>query len=372
MNGKVMVFIAAAVLFSCFISFVPRDAAGYGISYDYYVYATGSDGIPIMDDQTINGLAEIHEIHTKTGDPGAGNYGQVNFYANLHTGSVGARSFANGGVTDYWPYGFVATGRTYNIGFFIYLYFTVPAGYYADGVEVSVSGVARGVLSSTEAAGAKATYYIHFGFTTLSPGLMEIGVDEDNEIGFTHPFTLTQQIVGEGATLGTTTEYSLQLQAYISSNWAWSVRHGTSPNYTIGSSLIDFYNGIQFSSVNVPEGVTWDSESGIFMDQVPTDVCDPGMQPRPTLLNQNHPNPFNPVTTISYYLAEPAFVKLGIYDVTGKLVKVLQDRRMIQEGNQKMIWNGRNESGKDVASGVYFYRLDTGSFSKTKKMVKLR
>jgi hypothetical protein len=90
-----------------------------------------------------------------------------------------------------------------------------------------------------------------------------------------------------------------------------------------------------------------------------------------TRLEQNSPNPFNPQTTISFTLAQRALVQLSIYDVNGAHVRTLvnEDRAA---GTYQMRWNGRDESGRAVASGVYFYRLDAGKFSQTKKMVMLK
>jgi hypothetical protein len=92
----------------------------------------------------------------------------------------------------------------------------------------------------------------------------------------------------------------------------------------------------------------------------------------PLTLFQNHPNPFNPATTISYYLPEAAQVTLGIYDPAGRLVNRLIDREMKPKGMHQIEWQGRDNSGRAVASGVYFYRLQTGRETISKKMVLLR
>jgi hypothetical protein len=88
-------------------------------------------------------------------------------------------------------------------------------------------------------------------------------------------------------------------------------------------------------------------------------------------LHQNHPNPFNPSTTISFTLPERERLSLSIYDVKGRLVKTLVDE-MVGEGNQERIWDGKDASGSQVGSGVYFYRLTAGDKTLTKKMVMLR
>jgi len=88
-------------------------------------------------------------------------------------------------------------------------------------------------------------------------------------------------------------------------------------------------------------------------------------------LSQNHPNPFNPSTTIAFGLDEPADVSLVIYDAAGRLVRTLVDRRY-EAGRFEEVWDGRDVSGTAVASGVYFYRLEAGPFSRTRKMVLLK
>jgi hypothetical protein len=88
-------------------------------------------------------------------------------------------------------------------------------------------------------------------------------------------------------------------------------------------------------------------------------------------LGQNYPNPFNPNTTISFQIPAAGHVSLNIYDASGKLVRTLTDGHW-GEGLHAVNWNGMDNNGTAVASGIYFYKLDAGSFVKTKKMVLLR
>ena len=95
-----------------------------------------------------------------------------------------------------------------------------------------------------------------------------------------------------------------------------------------------------------------------------------------TELLANYPNPFNPETWIPYRLAEDAFVTLTIYDAVGQVVRTLDVGHQIAsayENRSKAIyWDGRNESGESVASGVYFYHLSAGDYSATRRMVILK
>jgi flagellar hook capping protein FlgD len=88
-------------------------------------------------------------------------------------------------------------------------------------------------------------------------------------------------------------------------------------------------------------------------------------------LSQNHPNPFNPTTTIGYSIAKDNEVSLMIYDVAGRKVRTLVNEHQ-KADVYKVTWDGMNDTGSRVASGVYFYKLVAGSFVKTKKMVLLK
>ncbi len=89
------------------------------------------------------------------------------------------------------------------------------------------------------------------------------------------------------------------------------------------------------------------------------------------LLHQNYPNPFNPTTNINYSLKENSKVSLNIYNIKGQKVKQLVSDQL-STGQHSVIWNGKDDSGKPVSSGIYFYKLKTGTYEKTKKMILLR
>src|SRR5262249_9804888 len=88
-------------------------------------------------------------------------------------------------------------------------------------------------------------------------------------------------------------------------------------------------------------------------------------------LAQNYPNPFNPQTTIAFSIATRAATHLAIYDVNGALVRTLANE-MRAAGPYRITWDGRDDGGRVVASGVYFYKLSAGGFTQTKKMVLLK
>jgi len=90
-----------------------------------------------------------------------------------------------------------------------------------------------------------------------------------------------------------------------------------------------------------------------------------------TALAQNSPNPFNPATTIAFDLAVTQRVRITIYDGSGRPVRTLVDG-VRDAGSNKVEWNGRDNAGNAVASGVYFYRLFAGTTQLTRKMVLLK
>jgi hypothetical protein len=89
------------------------------------------------------------------------------------------------------------------------------------------------------------------------------------------------------------------------------------------------------------------------------------------VLHQNHPNPFNPVTTIGFVLPRRCRVRLGVFDVSGAHVRTLVDRTL-DAGAHTAVWDGRDDERREVASGVYFYRMTAGKEIFVKKCVLLR
>jgi len=88
-------------------------------------------------------------------------------------------------------------------------------------------------------------------------------------------------------------------------------------------------------------------------------------------LSQNFPNPFNPATNIRFALPRLSNVTLDIYNIEGRRVKRLVDGQY-SAGVYNVTWDGQNEQGNDVATGVYFYRLEAGEYVASKKMLLLK
>jgi hypothetical protein len=96
-----------------------------------------------------------------------------------------------------------------------------------------------------------------------------------------------------------------------------------------------------------------------------------GLVPRYFELHQNYPNPFNNQTVIKFNLKRPADVTLTIYNILGQRIRTLVDQRM-RAGEQAVGWDGKDQKGQDISSGIYFYRLKAGEQSQTKRLVLLK
>ena len=84
------------------------------------------------------------------------------------------------------------------------------------------------------------------------------------------------------------------------------------------------------------------------------------------------PNPFNPSTTIPFDMTEPGVVSLSVFDAAGRLVDVLLDNETVNEGRNEAVWRGRDMADRRVSAGIYFYRLEFGGYSETKRMLLVK
>ena len=105
---------------------------------------------------------------------------------------------------------------------------------------------------------------------------------------------------------------------------------------------------------------------GFFLDLPSTAI-----NPNTFRLNQNYPNPFNPTTNLSYELSADSYVTITVYDLLGNVVRNLVSEYQ-SSGLKSVQWDATNEQGQSVAAGVYLYRIESGSFTNTKKMILLK
>jgi hypothetical protein len=143
---------------------------------------------------------------------------------------------------------------------------------------------------------------------------------------------------------------SLEETEYFDGDWRWD------GGYWYKVTAVDRNGNESCYALFGPDGVTGG---------------DPPATPLATYLAQNHPNPFNPSTRIAFGLSAPGHVSLRIYDAAGRLVRTLYDGYR-EAGVYAETWDGRGDAGRAATSGVYFYKLQAGAFTETKKMVLLK
>lgn len=134
--------------------------------------------------------------------------------------------------------------------------------------------------------------------------------------------------------------------------------------YSVTASKTGFISQtVQDVSVNANQSTTAN-----FNLTAGSDLIDELTPITATALTGNYPNPFNPSTTISLALKDPATLVLNIYNVKGQLVRNLMDAPM-PEGYHKLLWDGKDNNGFAVGSGIYYYRMQAGKYQSTRKML---
>ncbi len=154
---------------------------------------------------------------------------------------------------------------------------------------------------------------------------------------------------------------------------------GIKNGYRMGKIAFMFYDDFTWGShVNAPQyhtnndgGRTMFMELEIAFQRHNPDADDPVVQPSIDILHENYPNPFNPETTISYTMPAAGDAKLGIYNLRGQLVRSLVNERK-DTGDHKVVWDGKDNHGNIMPSGIYFYRLEAGKHSQTRKMMLMK
>jgi hypothetical protein len=148
---------------------------------------------------------------------------------------------------------------------------------------------------------------------------------------------------------------------------AWppgSTYHARNITCPDGQRIIDVYftlcvcSSIEVDTIHLPCCPVSDGKPGKELNEI-----------KEFRLNQNFPNPFNPSTNIAFDLPESANVTLTIYDASGKMVSQLIAGVLYEAGHYEINWN---TAKYDLASGVYFYKLQAGSFTDEKKMVLVK
>lgn len=160
--------------------------------------------------------------------------------------------------------------------------------------------------------------------------------------------------------------YQLPRQALNGGGAMWL----STTNYKLSSSLGQSITGVQKGTTTIIHTGFWNPWA-VWAVPVEEEEEDFSQLPKEFALRENYPNPFNPTTVIEYALPKASQVKIQIYNILGQKVRELVDEP--QESGYKMIrWDGKDDKGVEVSSGVYFYRIATGDFVKSKKMILLK
>jgi len=137
---------------------------------------------------------------------------------------------------------------------------------------------------------------------------------------------------------------------FVDEEWRWD------SEYWYKVAAVDVHGNESGYSVLDPSFITGDETPAV---------------PSASYLAQNTPNPFNPSTTIRFGLSRSCPVRIRIYDVAGRLVHTLIEETL-RAGHHELAWNGRDDSGRALSSGIFFCRLEAEDFIESRKMILLR
>jgi len=160
--------------------------------------------------------------------------------------------------------------------------------------------------------------------------------------------------------------YNVKIELSKDNGTSWSTIVETAPNTGTYSWLVEStVSSTQclIRITNVDDGLVYDVSDAVFTITIPNGVEEfENGTPTEFYLSQNYPNPFNPVTSIKFQVPEVSLVTLKVYDLIGKEVAVLVNE-VKQPGNYQISFDGKN-----LASGIYFYKMSAGNFSSVRKM----
>jgi len=220
------------------------------------------------------------------------------------------------------------------------------------------------------------------------------GVERDLSVDFSATWDVPVAAELASFTSQVTVDQGVLLQwgvASQSNNLGWEVFRSTDgrvftkvSDLVLGDGNSDEFKSYDFIDSNLPQvDVLYYYLNQIDLDGTtsrsqivevllsPTAVAELAL-PTANALQQNFPNPFNPETMISFDLSGDQVVSLTIYDMAGQVVRTLVDAQPMTVGSYKQMWDGRNNSGAKVGSGIYFYQLRAGDFIAKKKMTLLQ
>lgn len=191
---------------------------------------------------------------------------------------------------------------------------------------------------------------------TFSPGTMQLGVP--SKTGYSDGMIIEHHISGG----------VMRLVAYSADGKG--IQAGAGTLFYIPVTWLE--KGVSESFLSISEIVAADVRAQAFTVSIDSDIVKMTSAPASFSLGRNHPNPFNPATTILYDVPHQAQVTLSVYNLLGQEVIRLVDA-VVSPGRHEVVWHGVNGRGQSVASGIYLYRLSTDDgFNDTRRMLLLK
>ncbi len=208
-------------------------------------------------------------------------------------------------------------------------------------------------ISQITESGGVITFHMGFEFPSETPQWLEANVnDSEVSLAWQYPQVLTN-LMG----------YAI----YRNDQFHDIIADLTQINYTDSNVPDGTYEYYIVSLTNEGES----DPSNLVTVQVGTSSVNDNVNLTQTTLLGNYPNPFNPTTTISFYVNNRTDVELDIYNVKGEKVRTF-NATGIGAGNHSFVWEGLSDSGRVQPSGVYFYKLKAGTYTKTRKMILIK
>lgn len=253
---------------------------------------------------------------------------------------------------------------------------------YVGGVPTSglpqYSYVAPTLFDSTKVSGQRWTVFYIAGYSKDNQVLYSSQPDS----GYSSDNIAPMAPAGVTAAFATNT-VTLRWKSNAESDvYQYAIYRGTSASFDpTGTNPLAKVRTPEYRDVVSQSGITYyykisaidvsGNESGFTAVSVVTSVENGGGVPTEFALTQNYPNPFNPTTEIAFSLPKQTNVKLVVYGLSGDAVATLVNQTM-SPGIYRVVWNGRSDDGRAVASGVYFYHIQAEGFTATRKMTLLK
>jgi hypothetical protein len=344
-------------------------------TYDHGVFLSTYNGTGWTNWTAVDSGLSNTDIWTLAVSPSSGGTGGLNLFAGTKGNGI-FRSTRNGASWTHWTA--VDSGLTSNR---VYAFVVTPNG--TDGSNIFAGTEGGGVFLSTN----NGTYWTAVNSGLANTNVNALAVSGTNLFAGTHDGVLLSTNNGNNWTAvnsGLTTTFVNSIAVSPDGTGDTIIFVGTWG----GGVFFSTNNGAHWTDIHSASMNPWDWTVNVSPDgkggkdllvgtegggawrrplsDIMTNVKQLSSQPKRFTLSQNFPNPFNPSTNISFSLPAKSFVSIKVFDLLGREVRTIVSEEMLA-GNYTRTWDAEN-----MSSGIYFYRLQTSSFTETKKLVLLR